>query len=267
MGRLHIGDKVVTPILLTGGDKIKNQNKNITQNGAYSFDEGYTGLGIVNVDVPIANAATAELVMNTDRTTIKKLLVNNLPPYEFDIHDLYSSFFIITDFKATNILDPYVGPSYKIPYPTVLFKSGGFIIQFGYYGTTGGRFGPYICGSLIFDNGQQINIFTYNSEYWLQNNTRYQIIFRKDYNKIEILYKNMDLLDSQWVTVISYDVSNLPDSPIKLDNKITVGGTEDSNLYNLVGSLYIGDGNRFYCYNSSTSQYAINWRSNKPCLT
>lgn len=31
---------------------IKNQNKTITKNGIYTYDDGYTGLGIVNVNVP-----------------------------------------------------------------------------------------------------------------------------------------------------------------------------------------------------------------------
>ena len=51
MGRLHIGDKTVTPFLNIGGDKIKNQTKTITENGTYTYDDGYTGLDKVIVDV------------------------------------------------------------------------------------------------------------------------------------------------------------------------------------------------------------------------
>lgn len=35
-----------------GGAKINNQDKDITSNGIYSADEGYTGLGQVTVNVP-----------------------------------------------------------------------------------------------------------------------------------------------------------------------------------------------------------------------
>ena len=37
---------------ITVGDTINNQNKTITENGTYSADEGYTGLGEVVVNVP-----------------------------------------------------------------------------------------------------------------------------------------------------------------------------------------------------------------------
>lgn len=51
MGRLYIGDKDVTPFLNIGGDKIKNQTKTITENGTYTYDDGYTGLDKVIVNV------------------------------------------------------------------------------------------------------------------------------------------------------------------------------------------------------------------------
>jgi hypothetical protein len=35
-----------------GGESINNQDKTITENGTYTADEGYTGLGTVSVDVP-----------------------------------------------------------------------------------------------------------------------------------------------------------------------------------------------------------------------
>ena len=37
---------------LGGGVVINNQDKTITENGSYSADNGYTGLGVVTVDVP-----------------------------------------------------------------------------------------------------------------------------------------------------------------------------------------------------------------------
>ncbi len=36
-----------------GGVAIKNQDKTITENGTYKADSGYTGLGTVNVNVPV----------------------------------------------------------------------------------------------------------------------------------------------------------------------------------------------------------------------
>jgi hypothetical protein len=36
-----------------GGVEINNQDKTITENGTYTADEGYTGLGTVEVDVSI----------------------------------------------------------------------------------------------------------------------------------------------------------------------------------------------------------------------
>jgi hypothetical protein len=37
----------------SGGVQINNQDKTITENGTYTADEGYTGLGTVEVDVSI----------------------------------------------------------------------------------------------------------------------------------------------------------------------------------------------------------------------
>lgn len=43
---------------ITVGDTINNQNKTITENGTYSADEGYTGLGEVVVNVPTSSVAS-----------------------------------------------------------------------------------------------------------------------------------------------------------------------------------------------------------------
>lgn len=41
------------------GVVIRNQNKTITENGSYKADSGYTGLGTVNVAVPIPDVDAA----------------------------------------------------------------------------------------------------------------------------------------------------------------------------------------------------------------
>lgn len=43
-----------------GGTEINNQDKTITQNGVYTYDEGYTGLGEVTVDVPTGVGTTVQ---------------------------------------------------------------------------------------------------------------------------------------------------------------------------------------------------------------
>lgn len=50
---LYIGNKKYAPIIRQG---VNNQNKTITENGVYTADEGYTGLGEVSVNVPQGEA-------------------------------------------------------------------------------------------------------------------------------------------------------------------------------------------------------------------
>lgn len=52
---LYLGKDLVSASSGLGGSTIKNQDKNITENGSYSADSGYTGLGIVKVDVQPKN--------------------------------------------------------------------------------------------------------------------------------------------------------------------------------------------------------------------
>ena len=54
---------------ITVGDTINNQNKTITENGTYTADEGYTGLGEVIVDV----ANTIPSAVATDDVCRKNL--------------------------------------------------------------------------------------------------------------------------------------------------------------------------------------------------
>ena len=50
MPRLYIGNREVTPAIVKGST-INNQDKTIIENGVYTADEGYTGLGEVTVEV------------------------------------------------------------------------------------------------------------------------------------------------------------------------------------------------------------------------
>ena len=52
---------------VSGGETINNQDKTITTNGIYTADEGYTGLG--EVDVQVAGGATTEELTVTPTTT------------------------------------------------------------------------------------------------------------------------------------------------------------------------------------------------------
>ena len=59
-------EQLLSMIPLNGGSGvvIRNQNKEITENGTYKADAGYTGLGTVKVNVPIPDvdaAISAEL--------------------------------------------------------------------------------------------------------------------------------------------------------------------------------------------------------------
>lgn len=52
MAELRLGENIVIPAIVVGGGEIKNQDKTITENGQYTADTGYTGLGTVTVAVP-----------------------------------------------------------------------------------------------------------------------------------------------------------------------------------------------------------------------
>jgi len=51
MAKLYLGNRQLTPAVFKSVD-INNQDKTITENGTYTADEGYTGLGEVLVNVP-----------------------------------------------------------------------------------------------------------------------------------------------------------------------------------------------------------------------
>ena len=51
-----------------GGGEVKNQNKTITENGVYTADSGYTGLGRVSVNVETTEPTLASLTVTPSKT-------------------------------------------------------------------------------------------------------------------------------------------------------------------------------------------------------
>lgn len=58
----------ITPIEEGGGGEVKNQNKTITENGVYTADSGYTGLGRVTVDVETTEPTLTTLTVTPSKT-------------------------------------------------------------------------------------------------------------------------------------------------------------------------------------------------------
>lgn len=75
-----------------GGSEINNQDKTITENGQYIADEGYTGLGTVNVNVPNPSTGTLSIEQNGtfDVTDYAEAQVN-VPSNELAKIDVYTN--------------------------------------------------------------------------------------------------------------------------------------------------------------------------------
>lgn len=97
---------------ITVGDTINNQNKTITENGTYSADEGYTGLGEVVVNVP---------------TTIG--LPSSVTKYDY-LEKTSSSGYVNLYFKPTN------NTKLDIDFAITNYVSTGAGTLLGYYSTT-----------------------------------------------------------------------------------------------------------------------------------
>ena len=70
---MYLGGQKVSPIIKVGVE-INNQNKTITENGTYTADAGYTGLGEVTVNVSGGGSTTGEFlvqVIDYDGTVLK----------------------------------------------------------------------------------------------------------------------------------------------------------------------------------------------------
>ena len=69
---MYLGGQKVSPIVTVGAE-INNQDKTITENGTYTADAGYTGLGEVTVNVPSEQPLITEL--NVTPTTSAQTIV------------------------------------------------------------------------------------------------------------------------------------------------------------------------------------------------
>jgi hypothetical protein len=65
MGKMLLNGTVVTPLIVKGGGtEINNQDITVTENGTYTADTGYTGLGTVSVNVPNPSTGTVTITEN-----------------------------------------------------------------------------------------------------------------------------------------------------------------------------------------------------------
>lgn len=66
--------------IFPGGEEINNQDKTITENGTYTADEGYTGLGIVEVNVPSIGTSVEAWANGTAKNAQvgDKVVLNNI---------------------------------------------------------------------------------------------------------------------------------------------------------------------------------------------
>lgn len=69
----------------SGGVTINNQDKTITENGTYTADEGYTGLGTVTVDVQSAGGDEASVLDSVIENTVTEITSNatSVTSYKF----------------------------------------------------------------------------------------------------------------------------------------------------------------------------------------
>lgn len=71
---IQINNKIEIQEPKGGGVPINNQDLDITQNGTYTADEGYTGLGTVDVDVPRGGIQTNVVIAPTITTTLGSII-------------------------------------------------------------------------------------------------------------------------------------------------------------------------------------------------
>lgn len=96
---LFLGKKTIVPNNVIKSDEIHNQNKTITQNGTYSADPGYTGLGIVNVNIDggtfvSAKNITGSTIASGDRIWLEPYNENN---QELVLYNIVSDKMITND--------------------------------------------------------------------------------------------------------------------------------------------------------------------------
>lgn len=130
---------------LEEGTEINNQNKEITANGTYTADEGYTGLGTVTVNVP--NTENILDITNSDTITIEDntLVIDDNKPYtqisyiQSNNASGISGQFINTKVKAANDIGFEIKLSTQecsTDYPAILYGGSSYTNgsddEFGY---------------------------------------------------------------------------------------------------------------------------------------
>ena len=158
---LYLGKDLVSASSGSGGVTIKNQDKNITANGTYRADSGYTGLGEVVVEVPMVSD-NSKLVSVIDRTvtemTEKDLEgVTSIGAYAFHLCLALESVVIPTSvtrigvyaFEGCNNLSIYYKGT-KDEWSTVTVGTHGEPLRIYYYSenepTESGNFWHYVDG-------------------------------------------------------------------------------------------------------------------------
>ena len=245
MGRLYIGDKAVTPILLTGGDKIKNQTKTITENGTYTYDDGYTGLDKVIVDVDSLKKYNKVLLGDavwdngithfSDSRRIGKVKVDyKLPRINFK-H--------VASFYITIVYTPL---QRYYPQEKCLFKSGSFEIKV--VPQTNTTFKLKV--SIDFENGTNI---TMTPDRVLEKDKYYTITFTHTGDNIYSGF-GLKLRESAYATetICTVPYEDWPDSYV-VNNKdfFSFGydyedrSSSNQHLYEVTGYLGLGTNVQF----------------------
>lgn len=81
-GYLYVGDEQILPVQLENAAEVHNEDILVSENGIYTADEGYTGLGTVIVNVSGGGSSTykAKLVM-------EGIITSQSVPQEKDLVD------------------------------------------------------------------------------------------------------------------------------------------------------------------------------------
>ena len=98
---VYVGSQLVSPSI-PRNIGVRNQNLNITSNGVYSADEGFTGIGTAVVNVPTSSASTTDITVTNNKETYLasnygvdgfSSVTTNLPIYSksIDVNGTYNA--------------------------------------------------------------------------------------------------------------------------------------------------------------------------------
>ena len=130
-GYVTVGGKkqrvILTASLTGGGSTINNQDITVTSNGIYTADEGYTGLGTVDVNVPNPSTGTITITSNgtydvTDKATADVQVPTTAPA-------LYRVFRDNNGVLENSISTPWV------PLPSTVHNLGAYVLYSAYRAT------------------------------------------------------------------------------------------------------------------------------------